>query len=65
MLWNLIQTDKGKDIIMMTDSLSKINNRKKALSQSGKKGGRRVTYRVEKADENQEKFYKKPHDRVW
>lgn len=63
-MWNLIQTDKGKDILMMRDDFRKVRARMKQLQTSGRKNGRKVSYRVESTNET-ETFCKEPHGRVW
>lgn len=67
MLYNLIEIRRGKQTLVMTDTLPKINRRKKQLTVShkggmGMRGKSRVEYRVERSDA--EKFYKPPHDIV-
>lgn len=61
-LYNLIKTVKGKDTIMMTDSLSKIQDRMETLRKSYH--GKNVKIRYEEAipetDEKLVKFKKKP-----
>lgn len=64
MLYNLIQTRRGKQTIVMTDSLPKVNNRMNTLRTSHRKGikGDKVNYSVAPADEADDKFKKKPHN---
>ena len=66
-MYNLIRTDRGKDTVLMTDSIKRVNARLKTLRAGSRKSGRsskNYTYRVE-STEDTEKFKKKPHDRVW
>jgi len=67
MLYNLIKTYRGKDEIVMTDSLPKINNRLKTLRQSQKNGvkNQKVTYTVSPASEDEDKFKKKKGGEGW
>ncbi len=60
MLYHLIQIQKGKSTIVMTDSLPKVNDRKKTLSASLR--GKSIRFKIESADEDAKKFKKKPHD---
>lgn len=57
MLYNLIQVSQGKEIIVMTDSLPKVNNRIKVLRSSQRN---KTVYKVKKAEEETEKFKQKP-----
>ena len=61
MLYNLIKKYKGKETVMMTDSLAKVNARKKELSSSQRGGikNQRVEYVVVPTTET-DKFKKKP-----
>jgi hypothetical protein len=63
MLYNLVQKRRGKETVVMTDSLPKVNSRMKNLRSSQRKGikGDRVAYSVEPTEEN-EKYKKKPHN---
>lgn len=63
MLYNLIQSRKGKQTIVMTDNLTKVNNRLKTLRNSQRKGikGEKVIYTIAPTDNNV-KFRQKPHD---
>lgn len=60
-LYDLVQTRKGKETVVMTDSLPKVNARMKALRLSHKKGcgGDKVTYVVHPAEDNI-KYHKPP-----
>ena len=62
MLYDLIQTRKGKKTTVMTDSLKKVNDRKKTLKSSQRKGikGDKVTYDI-KESVIMEKFIQRPH----
>lgn len=60
MLYNLIQMKNGKELVIMTDSMKKINNRIRILKVSHRKTSN-VCYKVELSDIN-EKFKKRPHD---
>lgn len=64
MLYNLIQTRRGKESIVMTDTLPKVNNRMKTLRASHRTGikGDRVNYSVKPAADTDEKYKKKPHN---
>ena len=61
MLYDLIQTRKGKETVMMTDELSKVNKRMAALRKSQRTGikNQKVEYRVQ-SSEQEAKFKKKP-----
>lgn len=64
MLYNLIQKRRGKTTVVMTDELSKVNNRMKTLRTSQRNGikGERVIYSVELAEDAAEKYKQKPHN---
>lgn len=49
MLYDLVRTFKGKEMLMMTDTLPKVESqfRKFKTSQKGKINGGRVSYRIE------------------
>lgn len=66
MLYNLIQTRRGREKVFMTDTLPKINARMKALHSSQRKGvaGDKVTYSVKPTTET-EKYRQKPQSPVW
>jgi hypothetical protein len=61
--YHLIQRRRGKDTVVMTDELPKVNARRRTLTASHRKGvnGDPVTYRVEAAGDA-DKFKQKPHD---
>ena len=63
MLYDLIQTRNGKQTIVMTGELSKVNNRMKTLRKSQRKGikGQRVEYSINPTTIT-EKFKQAPHD---
>lgn len=61
MLYNLIQISQGKETIVMTDSLPKVNNRVKVLRSSKRFN---TTYKIKKAEEKTEKF-KQPPKKSW
>jgi hypothetical protein len=63
MLYNLVQIRRGKRTVMMTDALTKVNDRLRTLRQGHRKGikNQPVSYVVEKAATT-EKFRKKPHN---
>lgn len=48
MLYDLIQKKRGKETIIMTDELSKVNDRVKTLRRSQRKGikGQRIEYSI-------------------
>lgn len=60
MLYNLIETRRGKETVVMTDALPKVRDRMKTLRTSGRK---KVVYRMEQTDETI-KYRKPPHDIV-
>jgi hypothetical protein len=65
MLYNLIKRYRGKDEIVMTDQLKKVNDWKKKISSSQRKGvkNQRVEYIVVKAaEDDNEKYKKSPHN---
>lgn len=67
MLYNLVQTTKGKKTVVMTGELSKVRARLKALRDStrggvGMRGKNRVEFAIEPADEADEKYRKPPAD---
>lgn len=64
-LYHLIKRFRGKETIAMTDQLRKVNNYKKRMEDSQRKGvkGQRVEYKIVKAEEDEnEKFKMKPHN---
>lgn len=63
-LWNLIQYRRGKESVVMTDSLPRVQARRKQLLDSQRGGIRRqrVNYEVRPAPDDAEKFYQQPHD---
>ena len=61
-MYNLIKTYRGKSHVVMTDSLSLVNRRMRALRESQR--GKCVEYSVEKTEETI-KFKEKPHGREW
>jgi hypothetical protein len=63
MLYNLIKKWRGKEEVMMTDELTKVNDRMKTLKKSSRKGvkGQRVEFFIQEAAEDDEKFRKEPH----
>lgn len=66
MLYNLVQTRRGKDSILMTDELPKVRQRMKTLRQSQRKGikGDKVVYTVVPTDETV-KYRRKPYSEAW
>lgn len=63
MLYDLVQKRRGKETVVMTDELPKVNSRMKTLRQSQRRGvkGDKVEYSTRPAEEGNEKFYQKPH----
>lgn len=59
MLYDLIQTKKGKDIVVMTDTLPKVNDRMRTLRDSQR--GKNVSFNIVPT-ENSTKFRKKLFD---
>jgi Cys-tRNA synthase (O-phospho-L-seryl-tRNA:Cys-tRNA synthase) len=59
MLYNLIEKKRGKETVVMTDSLPKVNDRMKTLRASLRT--KKVSFRVEKTEET-DKYKKKPHN---
>jgi len=59
MLYNLIEKKRGKETVVMTDSLPKVNDRLKILRASLRT--KKVSFRVEKTEET-DKYKKKPHN---
>lgn len=60
MLYNLVRIFKGKEMLMMTDTLPKVNGqlRKFKISQKGKiNGGNRVAYKI--TESNVTEHYKR------
>ena len=66
MLYNLIQLRRGKETVMMTDTLPKVNDRMRELRSSQRKGvkGDRVVYSVRSTDETN-KFRRKSYSEAW
>ena len=64
MLYHLVKKYRGTETVVMTDQLTKINNRKKQLSASQRKGvrGQKVEYSIRPAEEESEKKEWVPHD---
>lgn len=62
MLFNLIETKRGKDTVIMTDQLKVVNKRKATLIASLR--GKNIQFKVVPADTNV-KFSRKPHDGSW
>lgn len=64
MLYNLIQLRKGKEIVVMTDNLPKVNQRMKTLRSSQRRGikKQKVEYKIQLADDTQEKYKQSPHN---
>lgn len=62
MLYDLIRTFRGKETIVMTDQLSKVNDRMKTLRSSQNNGirGQKVAYSVRESVER-EKYKLKPN----
>lgn len=74
MLFHLVRLFRGKETVMMTDTLPRVNARKKQLSSSQRKGvrGQATTYTVRPAAKDAEKYRKPSADmylsgqpRVW
>lgn len=63
MLYNLIQTRRGKQSIVMTDSRPRVQNRVKTLRKSLRKGikGDKVSFHIEPTEDTV-KFQKAPHN---
>lgn len=63
MLHDLVQVRRGKETVMMTDELPKVNDRMKTLRACQRKGikGQRVRYFIRESVEDT-KFKKAPHD---
>jgi len=67
MLYNIIQTSRGKETVVMTDSLKKVNARIKTLRQShrgqhcGMRGPTKVSFRIEES-ESKDTYQKRPHN---
>lgn len=66
LLYDLIQTRRGKETIMMTDTLPKVNDRMKKLRSSQRKGikGDKVVYTV-CPSENPFPFRRKAYSEAW
>lgn len=64
MLYNLIQRRRGKETVVMTDELPKIQDRVKTLRKSHRKGikGDAITYHIVHAPLDEEKYRRKPHN---
>jgi hypothetical protein len=63
MLFKLIKTIKGKEIVDSIDNLKVINGRKKTLTNSYR--GEKVTFKVITADPDEEKYRKPLTDGSW
>lgn len=65
MLYDLIQVRRGKEIVMMTDTRTKVQDRMKTLRASHRKGvnGEKVQYSIRPSED--EKFKRKPHTQAW
>lgn len=63
MMYELVQTKRGKEKVVLIDQLSKVNDRMKTLRSSHRKGirGEKVTYFVRESTET-EKYKKKPNN---
>jgi len=65
--YNLIKCFRGKETLVMTNDLQKVNDRLKTLRQSHRGtssnlgGTGKATFRVEEVGEDTVKFKKKPH----
>ena len=64
-LYDLIQTRRGKESVMMTDTLPKVNDRMKTLRSSQRKGikGEKVVYTIRPS--TGEKFRRKAYSEAW
>lgn len=66
MLYDLVQTRRGKETVVMTGELPKVRDRARQLRQSQRKGvgakNDRVAYTVREATPDAEKFKQRPHD---
>lgn len=62
MLYNLIKKHRGRETVVMTDERSKVNNYKKKMEASQRKGvkGQRVEYSVVPAGDGVVEKYKMP-----
>jgi len=66
MRYNIIQTSRGKETVIMTDSLKKVNARIKTLRKShrgqhcGLRGPTKVSFRIEES-ESKDIYRKRPH----
>jgi hypothetical protein len=65
MLYDLIQKKKGKESLMMTDTLPNVNARMRELRNSQRKGikNHKVTYSVHPS--TGEKFRRKAYSEAW
>lgn len=65
MMYDLVQTRRGKETVVMTGTLPKINDRMRQLRSCQRKGirGDKTTYAVRKSAAT-EKFRAKPHN-LW
>lgn len=63
MLYDLVQSRKGRETVFMTDELPKVRDRMMELRQSQRRGIRnqRVIYSIRPSTETTEKFKKAPH----
>ena len=66
MLYNLIKRWRGKEAVVMTDQLPKVNDYKKKISSSQRKGvkGQRVEYFIVPAEEGDNEKYKMPSHNI-
>ena len=73
MLYNLVQTRRGKETVVMTDQLPKVRDRMKTLRKSQRKGIKKdkVIYAIIPTEEffpfetTPPKYRKKPHSESW
>jgi hypothetical protein len=65
-LYDLVEKRRGKETVVMTDELPKVNDRLRTLRKSLRNGvrGQKVNFSVRQATKT-DKFRKPPHDRVW
>lgn len=64
MLYDLVKKWRGKTILVMTDQLPKVNNKRKQLLASQRKGvkDQTVEYVIQRADPASEKYVRPPVD---
>lgn len=64
MLFDLVKTFRGKESVVMTGELSKVNDRMKQLRSSQRNGvkNQRVLYTTRPAAPGSEKYKEKPHN---